>query len=63
MMAAAKLHRADTPVTPKKSRKIRGILETELPGDAAHRTRRIHQSTASLQRQPLLNQIEGRAAG
>src|SRR5882672_10708742 len=62
-MAAPKFNGADAAVAPKKSRKIGRILETELAPDAAHRTRGVHQAAPSLQCQPLLNQIKGRAAG
>src|SRR5882757_6053657 len=62
-MAAAKFDGADAAVAPKKSGKIRRILETQLAGDAGHRTRGVDQAAPSLQRQPLLNQIEGGDAG
>src|ERR1700676_273114 len=62
-VAAAKIDGADPAETAKKSRKIGRILASELAGGAANRTRVVHQATPGLQCQPLLNQIEGRAAG
>src|SRR6267154_1413334 len=63
MMTAAKFPGADAAVAPKKSGEIRRILEAQLAGDAAHRTRGVDQAAPSFQRQPLLNQIEGCDAG
>src|SRR5258706_15323687 len=63
MMTAAKFNGADAAVAPKKSGEIRRILEAQLAGDAAHRTRGVDQAAPSFQRQPLLNQIEGCGAG
>src|ERR1700737_2928471 len=63
MVAAAKINGTHAALAPKKSREIRGILETEFPGDTAHRTGRIYQATPSLQGEALLDQIEGRASG